>query len=492
MGSSSTSTQKSEPSDFIKPYLSEAMGGAQEQYKAGMPKYYENSTVAGFSPETQAALSAMSRQGMSGIDQRAQSMAGSNYAMNQFAGGGLGDWGTVDQMRNLGLTNNYGQDRGVANIMSRMGQGTDLALNLQNRTGDVVANGGGVGSFSDSRVGDLSKAGPNTLAQFRGDVGDIISGQAQALNPAMIPLMDTAGGGYLNANPYLNQAFSKAADNVTRAYQTSTAPAIDSAFSRSSGALRSGAAMNARDQAQENLGKTLSGLATDIYGGNYANERQNQLSAANSLGNLYQSGLGLRTSAAGTSAGQGTADASTRLAATGQIANDMSGDAARRLQASNAMTQAEQGDLNNFMAANDRLSQAFNTGADRQMSALNSANNMYNASRAQQLQALGMQPGFLQQQQEMNYTDLNNALGAGQMRDQKAQDVLNADIARWDYNQNAPRNNVNWYLNSINGIPGQTNSSITQQGGNPLGMLFSGMGGLGSLALGLGRMGLKF
>lgn len=479
MGSSSTSTQKSEPSDFIKPYLGEALGGAQAQFRAGPPQYYQGSTVP------TDILNRTQNYALTSQGNRAGQMAGSNYAMDQFAQGGLGDWGTVDQMRNLGLTNNYGQDQGVANIMARMGQGTDLARNLHIRTGDLVANGGNVGGFSDSRVGDLSAAGPNTLAQFRGDVGDIISGRAQALNPAMMPLMMTAGGGYLNANPYLDATFSKAADNVTRAYQTGTMPAIDSAFSRSSGALRSGAAMNARDQAQENLGKTLSGLATDIYGGNYATERQNQLSAANSLGGLYQSGLGLRTSAAGTSAGQGTADASTRLAATGQIAGDMSGDLARRMAASDAMTRAEQGDLSNFMAANDRLSQAFNTGADRQMAALNSSNNMYNASRAQQLQALGMQPQYLQAQQQMDYNDLNAALGAQQQG-------INADIARWDYNQNAPRNNVNWYMNAINGMPTGQTSSVSQGGGNPLGMLLSGVGGLGSLGLGLGSLGFRF
>ena len=474
MGSSSTSMQKSEPSDFIKPYLSEAMGGAQGQYRAGMPQYFQGSTVP-TDILNQTQNYALGAQG-----DRANQMAGSNYAMNQFAGGNLGDWNTVQQMRGLGANNNYAQDQGMANIMQRMGKGTDLALNLYNRTNDIIGNGGGVGNFSDSRVGDLSQAGPNTLAQFRGDVGDIISGRAQSLNPAMMPLMDTAGGGYLNANPYLNQTFAKAADNVTRAYQTATAPGIDSAFA-GRGRYGSGLHANAQGQAANELGNSLGNLATSIYGGNYANERQNQLSAANSLGSLYQSGLGLRTSAAGTSAGQGTADASTRLAATGQIAGDMSGDLARRMQASNAMTQAEQGDLNNFMAANDRLSQAFNTGADRQMAALNSSNNMYNQSRAQQLQALGMQPGYLQQQQQMDYTDLGQA-------QQAAQTGINADIARWDYSQNAPRNNVNWYLNAINGLPGGATSSVTQQGG--MGGLGAGLSGASSSAMLLKMLGL--
>lgn len=476
MGQSSTSTQKSEPSDFYKGYAAPGLDAARTSFQNNeYPKYFEGSTVP------TDILNRTQNYALTSQGNRAGQMAGSNYAMNQFAGGGLGDWGTVDQMRNLGAINNYGQDRGVANIMSRMGNGTDLALNLYNRTNDILSNGGNVGGFADSRIGDLSQAGPNTLAQFRGDVGDIISGQAQAMNPAMLPLMMTAGGGYLNANPYLDQTFSKAANDVTRSFQTAVAPGIDADMA-GRGRYGSGLHVNRMGQAQESLGRTLGDLATGIYGNNYATERQNQLAAANSLGSLYQSGLGLRTSAAGTSAGQGTADASTRLAATGQISNDMSGDLARRMQASNSMTQAEQGDLNNFMAANDRLSQAFNSGADRQMAALNSSNNMYNASRAQQLQALGMQPQYLAQQQQMDYNDLAQA-------QQAAQTGINADIARWDYNQNAPRNNMNWYMSMVNGMPVGSTSSMTQ-GGGLMGGLGAGLSGASSAATLLKLLGL--
>ena len=108
------------------------------------------------------------------------------------------------------------------------------------------------------------------------------------------------------------------------------------------------------------------------------------------------------------------------------------------------------------------------------MAALNSANNMYNASRAQQLQALGMQPGYLAQQQQMDYNDLMAA-------QQAAQTGINADIARWDYGQNAGRDNVNWYMNAINGIPSGGTTSMTQSGG--LGGLGSGLAGASSAAM---------
>jgi len=458
MGSSSTSTQKSEPSDFIKPYLGEAMGGAQAQYRAGAPQYYQGSTVP------TDVLNRISNYGLTSQANRAGQMADGNYALNRFAQGNLGDWDTVQQMRNLGATNGYANDPATSRLADMSMNGSGLGLAAQNRVGDLAFNGGNVAGYTQNAIGDITQSGAGSNSQIRSDIRDLITGQAQGLNPSMIPLMDTAGGGYLNANPYLDSAFSKAADNVTRAYQTGTAPAIDSAFSRSSGALRSGAAMNARDQAQENLGKTLSGLATDIYGGNYAQERQNQLSAANSLGSQYLQGLGLRANTAASSADQANRDAQLRLQATGQISGDMSGDATRRLQANQYITGAEGQDAANKLSANQLLSSTYNQGADRQLQSLNSASNAYLQNRGQQLQALQMQPAYMQAQQQMDYNDCNSALEAQQQG-------IDADIARWDYEQNKDRNNVNWYLNAVNGVPGMTNSSVTQRGG---------MGGWGS------------
>lgn len=73
-------------------------------------------------------------------------------------------------------------------------------------------------------------------------------------------LQTTVDGGYLNANPYLDATFNKAADAV----QART----DSAFSRA-GRTGSGSHKQVFQQG-------MNDLATDIYGGNYARERQYQ------------------------------------------------------------------------------------------------------------------------------------------------------------------------------------------------------------------------
>jgi len=51
-----TTTSSAEPSDFIRPYLSEAINFSQDLFQADMPNYFPNATYVGFAPETETAL----------------------------------------------------------------------------------------------------------------------------------------------------------------------------------------------------------------------------------------------------------------------------------------------------------------------------------------------------------------------------------------------------------------------------------------------------
>ncbi len=51
-----TTTSSAEPSDFIRPYLSEAIDFSQDLFQADMPNYFPNATSVGFAPETETAL----------------------------------------------------------------------------------------------------------------------------------------------------------------------------------------------------------------------------------------------------------------------------------------------------------------------------------------------------------------------------------------------------------------------------------------------------
>jgi hypothetical protein len=79
-------------------------------------------------------------------------------------------------------------------------------------------------------------------------------------------LTDTLNGNYLSpdSNPYLKDTYNQAAQAVQGS--------VNGAFGQGG---RYGSGLN-----QDTLEKNLNGLATNIYGGNYSNERNNQLKAS--------------------------------------------------------------------------------------------------------------------------------------------------------------------------------------------------------------------
>ncbi|HYF34378.1 MAG TPA: hypothetical protein VD994_03730 [Prosthecobacter sp.] len=124
-------------------------------------------------------------------------------------------------------------------------------------------------------------------------------GDSLNANPALGLLQGTASGSYLNSNPYLDAMYAKAARGVTDTYLNTTQPRTDAIFN-GPGTMGGNTAyqqMVARNQ--YGLGENLGNLATSIYGGNYAQERQNQLGAQQSIGNLFSTGQQQQLAAAG-------------------------------------------------------------------------------------------------------------------------------------------------------------------------------------------------
>lgn len=121
----------------------------------------------------------------------------------------------------------------------------------------------------------MNDAGDYLQKLVSGNAGQGYSGPTNQFamgDPAMATkvdqsLTDTAGGKFLNSNPYLDRMFASASRPVT-----------DNIQSQFSAAGRYGSAAN-----QDVLGRTLGELSSNIYGQNYARERQNQLSAGNAI-----------------------------------------------------------------------------------------------------------------------------------------------------------------------------------------------------------------
>ena len=91
-------------------------------------------------------------------------------------------------------------------------------------------------------------------------------------------MLNTIQGGYLNANPYLDSMYNRAARPVAENFANSVAPSIQAQFGRA-GRYGSGLYQQAQSTAQDNLGRTLGEMGTDIYGRAYESERGRQQEA---------------------------------------------------------------------------------------------------------------------------------------------------------------------------------------------------------------------
>jgi hypothetical protein len=101
----------------------------------------------------------------------------------------------------------------------------------------------------------------------------------------------------------------------------------------------------------------------------------------------------------------------------------------------------------------------------------------YAQERQNQMRALGMAPGLA----EADYGDINKLLGAGQLGEGYQTAALQADMARYNFEQNAPQKNLTNYLNMVYGFPaGRTQTQTTPYYTNPL-----------ATTLGTGLLGLN-
>ncbi len=88
---------------------------------------------------------------------------------------------------------------------------------------------------------------------------------------------------------------------------------------------------------------------------------------------------------------------------------------------------------------------------------------LYGQERNNQMQAAALAPSYAQ----ADYNDINRLADVGAQRDNLAQQRINEDIARFDFNQNAPLQRLQQYLPLLYGAPGQ-NITINGSQTSPL------------------------
>lgn len=88
----------------------------------------------------------------------------------------------------------------------------------------------------------------------------------------------------------------------------------------------------------------------------------------------------------------------------------------------------------------------------------------YNNERQNQMGAMGMAPTLANQ----DYTDLSKLSDVGSAQDQYAQSQTDADVNKWNYNQNLPTNKLSQYMGLIQGNFGSTQATQTPLYGTSL------------------------
>lgn len=122
------------------------------------------------------------------------------------------------------------------------------------------------------------------------------SGGSLYSNPALQRLLSIGNGSMLNGNPYVDAMFKRASGAVGEDFRNNVMPGIASQFS-AGGRYGSNAMQEGLGQAERRYGDTLNNLATDIYGGNYVNERGLMQQALGTAGGLFGQERGLQQQA---------------------------------------------------------------------------------------------------------------------------------------------------------------------------------------------------
>jgi len=132
-------------------------------------------------------------------------------------------------------------------------------------------------------------------------------GQYLGLSPAQPLWNATMRGDFLNANPYLDSMFARAARPVTQQFTDAALPGVSSMFSQA-GRFGSGAQQTAVNNLVDTYGRTIGDMAAGIYGGNYAAERQLQAGAANEADQAFGRERLMQQQAAGQAPGLAATD----------------------------------------------------------------------------------------------------------------------------------------------------------------------------------------
>lgn len=422
----SETTQKVEPWDGAKPYLTGLYSDAQKLYNQGVPNYFPGKNVIDQSSNTLDALKQTENLAKAGSP-----IAGTaqNSLLGILNGSGLSQTptNTYQSLQNgIALGANpaasganamaYGQPNapGTSTLNQGMAFNNPGQAATQSVTQSVMGQSpyanpalGQVAGLAGQATANPAMAGYQSAAGFTNAAMGAQTAQAQQLqnanNPATSMLEQTANGSMLNANPYLNQAIKNSNSALTDQFKTEIAPGIDSQFA-GSGRMGSNAYAASRNKAEGTLASAMSSNANNIMMQNYGTERTNQLAAQNTMGQLYNQDVDNSMRANSALASTSDAQQAQRLAGINGVGSTFNQGFNNQLNASQlygSMADAQQSQRNAQsglqLSAAGQLGQQAMAGQSIRNDSANAANSQYNANNANQLAALGLSSNIYNQ-----------------------------------------------------------------------------------------------
>ena len=312
------------------------------------------------------------------------------------------------------------------------------------------------------------------LVQMKGGGGGSTTETTQNIDPAILPYitygLDEAKGLYKADSPeyYGDDTYVPASSQTTNALQMAEAraragsPMIGQAQNTISGM------QSAVNPALSNYESLTGGIPSGALAGTQATARGDYLSA----GNPYFSQM--MASAATPAINQfnkSIGDIGSRAALSGRYGSGamgkMESQASQNL-ADSLTNRAAELAYSNYGAERGRQEQAItrlgdisNQDFSQRLAAAQGLGSLSESQAQRQMNAAQLAP----QMAAADYQDINQLAKIGQTNEQYAKDKLNADISRFEFNQNKPYNKLESYLAAAYGAPAPVNQTSTSSGG---------------------------
>lgn len=440
------SSQTRDPWAPAQPFIMDVMNQAKKTFNSDAgSQYYPNSTVVPYSDETNQAMDMMKNRAINGSP---VTTAAKDQLINTMNGGMFGANPANDTYQNFASGGQGGNQvaRGVFG---------DVA----NQNGDFSNVRDMADNFSDPSKSFYTGMKDGNL-QNNTDYSNFTGPQN---TPANEYLTATARGDMVGNNPYLDKTFDKISSKVS--------DSLNSTFAKSG---RYGSEAH-----QGTLTENLGGIANDLYGSAYAQERANQMNAANSLQGAFDTDMSRRMGATDRESALTEANFGRQISGAQLGSNSNQNEAATKMQAEGLFGNLNAQNTGQRMQAAGALENGSNQDRSFQLQGAQGLSNDFNQERQNQMRSMFFAP----QAANQDYFDIGQLSKVGTMNEAKDGQYLQDDMNRFNFQQQNPWDRLAQYSNLALGYGsagGQSNgTSTTVQKTSGLGPIMGGvMGGL--------------